>query len=521
MQTGEAINTERKTNYDGLKTKIRNIKEGSYVIKAIMEEYMDSINQVFEKIKSVQGIANKTNLLAINASIETIHASDLLASFEKIVANNLLIQARILAQILEYDPDFLFQDGVKFARETGIEEFYITDDQGIVKFTNMPAWNNAKLNSAEVLKILHDPQLEIELPATGNGLDSTHFKVVAIARRDQPGVIQIGAHFIKPKGQLAIDGFGVVAQEAKRLADVSKVMSARITGLTNELFTEITNLKQSYDEAEKIIESNLEIAESAKQNESSMSQEEALQSMKVCLINLDNGLREIRKYFRGILSPLTELINIARQTNLLGVRAAIEAAHSTNDKQDFDNLLNVHMAVEAKLAATYIERRPDMTCEEMVPFADYIGVGEIWITDANGKVELTNVAGGKGYVFMNEGQTAPFYRLLASPELVVAMPPALRALDNRIFKYVGVGRKGKPGIFQVGNVSKMYGDSTAEGFAVVSKQIKDLAEQSREIATEIETMVESMEYKAVKAIETMKTVNKHRLETEMYWSELK
>ena len=226
---------------------------------------------------------------------------------------------------------------------------------------------------------------------------------------------------------------------------------------------------------------------------------------------LDTRLSEIKKYFKKILSPLKDLINIARQTNLLGVRAAIEAAHSTNDKQDFDDLLNTHMAVEAKLSAILIERRPDITCEDITKFSHDVGIGEFWITDEQGTVEITNVSGGKGFIFQNEGQTAPYLKLLSNPDLIVTAPPSRRALDNKVYKYVGVARKGKTGIVQIGTASKLYGESTAKGFSVVANQIKNLSEQSREITTEIETIIEKMDYITNKALESIKTILKHNI----------
>ncbi len=494
------------------RSKLLALDESTGVILDMIREYDSLIDQVFLKIKSVQGIANKTNLLAINASIETIHASDLLASFEEIVTKNLIIQARIIAQILEYDPDFLCQDGAKLAKECGLEEFFITDDQGTIRFTNVPAWKNAALKSPEMFKILKNPVLEVDLSATGNGLDSEQYKVVGISRTDQTGVIQVGAHFTRPKGQLAINGFGVVAQEAKRLADVSKEISSRITALTNALGDKLGELNQAFTDALDSIKKSRETAAGLPCTAGIGMQEAAMQEMKVRLSAFETSLSDSRKYFKDILGPLSELINIARQTNLLGVRAAIEAAHSTNDKQDFDNLLNRHMTAEAKLVAILIERRPDITCEGMVTLASYIGIDEIWIPDENAVVELTNVSGGKGFQYLNEGQTAPYLRILANPDLVVTAPPEPRALDGKVFKYVGVGRRGKSGFVQIGKISKMYGESTAEGFAVVAKQIKNLAEQSREITTEIEAMVENMDFKAQKAIDQMKGLQKYRLE---------
>ena len=521
MPEDTQMNKEQGLLLDELKRKLLGLNDSTGAIGEIIHEYSSLIDQVFQKIRSVQGIANKTNLLAINASIETIHASELLSSFEDIVTKNLIIQAKIIAQILEHDPDFFYQDGTKFAKECGIEEFFVTDDEGIIQFTNVQAWKNASLNGTEILKILKNPELEVALPATSNGFDSEQYKVVGISRKDQAGIIQIGAHFVRPKGQLAINGFGVVAQEAKRLADVSKEISARITSLTNELGNRLSDLEAHFESASGSVAKCIEAVEAQAEEQHIAGLDGRMLEMKNGIASLETSLRDSRKFFREILSPLTELINIARQTNLLGVRAAIEAAHSTNDKQDFDNLLNRHMTSEAKLMAILIERRPDITCDDMVVLAEYTNIDEIWIADENAMVDLTNIPGGKGFVYQNEGQTAPFLRILANPELVVTAPPALRALDNRVFKYVGVGRRDKNGFLQVGYASKLYGESTAEGFSVVAKQIKNLAEQSREITTEIEGMVETMDFKAQKAIDHMKGVHKHRMEASSEFEKIK
>ena len=453
-------------------------RSGMDAANEILKPYEDDLQGIFEKIRLVHGVANKTNLLAINASIETIHAMDLLQSFESIVGQNLLMQGRMLATIFRHDPDILMESGVEFARKNGIEEIYVTDEEGIVRFTNVNGSLGASLKHSEVLPILSNPELEVVLAAKSNGMDSEHLKIVAVGLYGGKGIIQLGSRITKPKGQLAINGFGVVAQEAKRLADVSKDIAERIGHLTDQMGGEVSELLLA-GESEQV----------------------------------PDMLQNLRKSFREISFPLTELINIARQTNLLGVRAAIEAAHSTNDKQDFDLLLNKHMLIEAKLLSYTVEIMDMVEGKGMENITDYcsrIGIGETWITDEFGRVEMTNVEGGVGFVFKNEGQTAPYVGILSNPELEVTAPPASRALDNKIFKYAGVSRRGRKGIVQLGIPSRLYGQSTAEGFSVVAKQIKALSEQSRELTKEIEEIIEKMDSRAVKALQILENMEKTR-----------
>lgn len=445
--------------------------------KAAISAYHELTDSILGRISSVNDISNKTNLLAINATIEVIHASDLLASFEKIVEENLVIQAKLFAKILESDPDFLSWDGKTLAADCSIEEYYITDGDGAILQTNMPVQKGAILRTQALKHLLGDPGALTVLPTTANAAGSEHYKVIGLGRTDAPGLIQLGIHFKKPEGQVAINGFGVVAKEAKRLADHSREVSAEISMMTKEMTAQITLVQELSDQAERCEEDQTS--------------------------QFSTHLDDLRKSFRGILSHLTNLISLARQTSLLGVRASIEAAHSTNEKQEFDQLLDLHMTTEAKLSSILVERLPSLTCEELRDIAADCGLAEIWVSDERGVVELTNIVEAKGFAYQNEGQTAPYMALLTNPNLIVTAPPSVRALDHCVFKYVGIGRRGKPGIFQVGNPSKLYGDSTSKGFFEVSKSIKNLAEQSRLITGEIQEIVEQMDVYARKALDIL------------------
>ncbi|MCR5481716.1 MAG: hypothetical protein K6F52_02875 [Clostridia bacterium] len=512
MAAEKFLSDQERIDYSLFVDKLSNINEEVATVGKTITNYSTMLEDVFSKIKAVDSIANNTNLLAINASIETIHASDLLASFERIVVDHLRIQGRLIARMITYDPDFVaYQDANAMCKSCGIEELYITDEDGIVVFTNVPAWRHARLASPDILRILKQPELEIALPAVATSNADVKFKTVAVGRKDQRGIIQMSSHFTKPKGQLAINGFSVVAGEAKRLADESKNVSSKISALTDSLKEEIAKLRELADNVSSYVQETLAVAKKSLTDEETplVDRPEVLRTSTEKLALLDKGLTEIKICFKNVMGPLEMLLNVSKQTNLLGVRAAIEAAHSTNDKQDFDALLSKHMLTETHLASLIVERKPDINCDDMKELCDSCCIGEMWVTDEIGKVELTNIPGGTDFVFKNEGQTAPYMAILSNPSATVTMPPAMRELDGKIFKYAAVTRRDKPGIFQLGIVSKIYGESTAEGFAVVAKQIKTLAEQARSLTTEVEELVELMDLKASRAKDNIRSINKH------------
>ena len=478
------------------------IANSTMEIAITMEENRKRTLLLVGMLKSVNSIANKTNLLAINASIETFHAARLLNSFEDILAQNMLAQGKLISLALQLGMSFESEDCDEFAKKSGLEEIYITDGTGKILYTNVSGRKNMKLDASNIYKVLENQEIDIVLPSISNDLEEMSFKIVGVARRDESGIIQLGCQYEKPKGQFAIDGFGVVAREAKRLADEARETARELTGLIAKLQGNMDELSKLSIDGQSVAVEIMKKVEKENKKEVNTNQEvkdsledekllfESYNNEKNLFNDLERGLSEMKDSFKLIQNPLALILKVAKQTNLLGVRASIEAAHSTNDKLDFDMLLNKQMLIQARLVAILLELSPEMNCDEIVEIAAICKVDEFWISDKNGVVELTNINGGKGFVYKNEGQTAPYMKILVDPSLEVTAAPERRALDGKVFKYVAVGRKKAGGFVQVGKASKIYGESTADGFFVVAKQIKSLAEQSKSITSD---MVESLD----------------------------
>lgn len=77
-------------------------------------------------------------------------------------------------------------------------------------------------------------------------------------------------------------------------------------------------------------------------------------------------------------------------------------------------------------------------------------VSEIHFVNEDGILEMGSVPDFYGFDFSSSDQTKVFLKIIDSPELVIAQPPTPRGVDGVLFQYIGVARKDRPGIVQIG-----------------------------------------------------------------------
>ncbi len=86
----------------------------------------------------------------------------------------------------------------------------------------------------------------------------------------------------------------------------------------------------------------------------------------------------------------------------------------------------------------------------MAAIAKRLGVDEVHVTDEKGVLRWGNVAAFYGFDFASAEQTRPFLKMLSDPSFELAQEPQERGADKVLFQYIGVPRRDRPGIVQIG-----------------------------------------------------------------------
>jgi len=152
--------------------------------------------------------------------------------------------------------------------------------------------------------------------------------------------------------------------------------------------------------------------------------------------------------------------------------------------------LNKEYLNKAKILDYVIQQNPRIIENSAALFdmAALLEVDEIHITDENGILKWGTIASFFGLDFNADDQTRPFMEALTNKDFELVQDASLRSIDNVLFQYIGVARKDKPGIIQIGvspqklknqlekmDVSSISKDSTFgnAGFVIIVNKEND------------------------------------------------
>lgn len=131
------------------------------------------------------------------------------------------------------------------------------------------------------------------------------------------------------------------------------------------------------------------------------------------------------------------------QNTVLSKRAELSVRKQELNKEYID---------KAKILASVIKQNPSILTNNAVLFdmAASLGVDEIHVTDENGIVKWGTVGSFYGMDYNTDINMMPFLAALTDSNFEHVQEPKLRTVDHVLFQYIGVARKDKPGIVQIG-----------------------------------------------------------------------
>ena len=270
-------------------------------------------------------------------------------------------------------------------------------------------------------------------------------------------------------------GFGVVAEEVRKLSEETKVAANKINELILLIQKEVQGavgiMENANQEVEKGVlvisgaNSNLnEIIETTGNALSSMehiSVAARSQSQKTDVIS--ENAKEVSGQSQAGTASVEEITSVMedqsenmQKTNqttqeLLGVSHNLEKIMDRFDKTLGEQMIKVCSQI-AETIALYQREKKEFTNHQLTELTQKYGVSEIHIIDEKGFVAKSNNAGLLGFKFSDkEGtQTYDFLKILKEPSLIVNQKAAFRDVDGRLFKYTGVTLIGQAGIVQCG-----------------------------------------------------------------------
>ncbi len=172
---------------------------------------------------------------------------------------------------------------------------------------------------------------------------------------------------------------------------------------------------------------------------------------------------------------------VAGEINMISINAAIESAHAASGiRSMMEKVLDGTMTTICRMITKLLDAKAfTMDSASIEEFSKWVGIDEIFITDADGVTVGSNLAAAYSWKFPDDpkAQAYVFRSLINSKDGVVTQSIKMRDLDDQMFKFVGVSRTDEPGIVQVGYKAETitrYQVEIGSVFGVLATEIKNL-----------------------------------------------
>jgi methyl-accepting chemotaxis protein len=276
VSTSASMSAERAG--DGAKT-LRQTVESMDVIRSqveILNERVSAVSQRSEEIGSVidviEEIATKTNILAINATIEAARAEVQAKKLtEEVVGRMMITQCQMVNQMLLHG--FAQKEAAfwkEFCVSTLLDLILVTDEDGCTIISNDPKMMNwrfpedPKEQAYPFRQLINQKDGVLTQESKSRSIDGLAFKFTGVSRADQPGIVQVGFNMdTLKKHDLRIGGFAVVAGEVYQLAERARGSAREIRSLVKGIQLTVDEAVNAMRKSQHEVDLGMERADSA------------------------------------------------------------------------------------------------------------------------------------------------------------------------------------------------------------------------------------------------------------------
>ncbi|MHB1393377.1 MAG: methyl-accepting chemotaxis protein [Clostridia bacterium] len=166
-------------------------------ISEFFGEFINAADSIASDITEQEKIEENNLAMCMKMELASGKLVDFTQQFEGIIAKRLIGYCE---QVREMMCSGNFNNGMltEYSEKTGVSEFYITDGDGVIVFSNNPAGigfkfpEDVKAQAYEFRKILHDSSSVVVQKFMIRDLDQKYYKFVGVSTKGKPGIVQAG-----------------------------------------------------------------------------------------------------------------------------------------------------------------------------------------------------------------------------------------------------------------------------------------------------------------------------------------
>jgi len=173
----------------------------------------------FQTVTSYNNADEDLQNLLYNAGTKINENNIEIEQLKQSTGEDYLVRARAFSNMIAQNPRILNSRKrmEKIKKLLDVDELHVTDEKGIIRWGTVPGYFGFDMSTSdqasEFMPIIEDKSVEIAQEPQPNGAEGVLFQYISVARRDKPGIVQVGMRPGRLEQALANNEIGNVLQQ--------------------------------------------------------------------------------------------------------------------------------------------------------------------------------------------------------------------------------------------------------------------------------------------------------------------